>query len=356
MFALISDILAATRSMNLNLQTIRGVELLSTECMAGNNVVVVKVAINDHHYAMRCYRRKKPYLKELYKEAYFQDELNVGGALSPRYIDVVLCEWVDGHSLAKDVAEAIAIGDTLRLDELAKRFDRLALRLIDAEWAHGDLTPNNIIVDKNGDLHLIDLDACYIPELKGCKSCELGTQAYQSPFRTVHDFHSRIDDFSIAIISTSLHALTLDPTLKSRFPFMDGLLFDGQKIGDDKYDVAEALHSLFCQNGCFREYRILKWLTINTLVIDSLPDLLGETNIVNRPLELFINWGICGYCDGESGEVVIPPLYDEAFEFRGDFALVRVDRWWFYIDKSGAAVECCGEWLSGKPPKVRLNG
>lgn len=356
MFALISDILTATRSLNLNLQTLQGVELLSKECMAGNNVVVAKVRIEGRNYAMRCYRRSKPYLRELYNEAYYPNELNIGGVLSPRYIDIVLCEWFDGRSLSMVVNEAVKSGDAQRLGELAKAFDRLAINVIDAEWAHGDLTPDNIIVSDDGTLHLVDLDARYIPELEGCKSCELGTQAYQTTRRGENDFHSRIDDFSIAIISTSLHALAIDPTLKSQFPFLDGVLFDGQKVGDDEYEVVDELLSIFAQSGDFVHYRMLKWLRLNQLVIDALPDLLQEPKITDNDLELFINWGICGYCDAASGEIVIPPLFDEAFEFRGDHALVRVSYWWFYIDKSGCAVESCGEWQSGKPPKERMIG
>lgn len=358
---LISDVLQAMRQVRSNLQTIQGLEIVDGAFGAcsyaiGNNVVVFRVLWQGRDCSMRCYRRRKLYLKELYGERYFPDELNVGSGSVDRMVDVVLCDWVEGRSLSRCVEEALRDLDRERLRELAMAFDRMALSLIEADWAHGDLSPDNIIVDRCGELHLIDLDARYIPELKGCESEELGTSAYQ-PIRSKDDFGARMDDFSIAVISTSLHALSLDPTLKSKFPFMDGLLFDGKKVNDKRYEVINSLLELFCREGYFSHYRLMKLLKLGTLEINYLPDLLRvnvNSEVRDIELELFIEWGICGYYDSGSGEVTIPPLYDEAFEFRGDFALVRLDRWWFYIDKSGRVVESCGECRERKPSKIRM--
>ncbi len=354
MFALIGDILEAVREPN-NFRTLRDLEFIrltngALKYSTGNNAVVFSVRIDGHKYAMRCYRRTKPYLKELYGEKYLPGELNVGGFFQPKYIDVVLCDWIEGRSLAQEV-ESCNIEE---IRELAFAFDRLALSLIDADWAHGDLSPDNIIVGDDGELHLIDLDARYTPELEGCESSELGTRAYQSKLRTSRDFHLRIDDFSIVIISASLHALSLEPNLRDEFPFLDGVLINGERVADERYEVMNRVLELFARSGYFRQYRALKSLRLNRLVIDVLPDLLRVNDILSDTLELFIVWGVCGYCDSESGEVIIPPLFDEAFEFRGDYALVRLLKWWFYIDKSGRVVESCGEWQEGKPPKNRL--
>ncbi|MFI3289717.1 MAG: WG repeat-containing protein [Rikenellaceae bacterium] len=353
MFALIGDILEAVREPN-SFRTLQDLEFVrlpngALNYSTGNNAVVFSIRIDGHKYAMRCYRRTKPYLRELYGEMYLPEELNVGGFFHPKYIDVVLCDWVEGRSLAQVVEGCNR--DEIR--ELANSFDRLALSLIDADWAHGDLSPDNIIVDEDGELHLIDLDARYTPELEGCESSELGTRAYQSKLRTSHDFHARIDDFSIVIISTSLHALSIDPNLRDEFPFLDGLLINGERVEDERYEVMNQVLELFARSGYFAQYRALKSLRFNRLVIDILPDLLRTNNLITSDLELFISWGICGYCDSASGEVIIPPLFDEAFEFRGDYALVKVQRWWFYIDKSGRAIESCGEWQDGKPSKKR---
>lgn len=354
MFVLIGDILDAVRE-SYNLQTLVGVEFMrssngSFEYSTGNNAVVFRVVIEGRQYAMRCYRRTKPYLKELYAQMYLPNELQVGNVLNPRYVDVVLTEWIEGVSLAKLVKSC----SREQFRDLAIAFDRLALSLVNSDWAHGDLSPDNIIVDDGGDLHLIDLDARYIPELKGFESYELGTQAYQSKLRTSRDFHSRIDDFSIVIISASLHALSVEPTLSAEFSFSDGLLLDGERVADMDYEPTNRVLELFAKSGYFTQYRALKSLQSNQLVIDNLPQLLSRNSLYNGDLEMFIDWGLCGYSALEGGEVVIPPLFDEAFEFRGEYALVRVARWWFYIDKSGCAVESCGECQGRKPSKIRI--
>lgn len=51
----------------------------------------------------------------------------------------------------------------------------------------------------------------FLPVFAGEKSPELGTAAYQHPGRTAEDFDASIDDYSIATISTTLHALALEP-------------------------------------------------------------------------------------------------------------------------------------------------
>lgn len=353
MFARIAEILAAVKHP-YNFQTLKNIEFTrmsngAIKYSTGNNVVLFHVKIEGEEYAMRCYKLPKPYLRELYDESYLHNELDVGEHLTTKLIDIVLCRWVEGCSLAI-VAKS---GDKEMFRSLATKFDQLALSLINEEWAHGDLSPDNIIVDNDGELHLIDLDARYTPQLKGMTSSELGTPAYQSPNRDINDFNSRIDDFSIVIISSSLHALSIEPDLNTKFPFLDGLLLNGAKVVDEGYETMNYVLELFAMNGYFRQYRALKALRFNRITIDNLPDLLLYKELSNCNLELFISWGLCGYCDAQSGEVIIQPLYDEAFEFRGDYALVRLSRWWFYIDKSGRAVEHCGEWRCGKPAKRR---
>ncbi len=358
MAILIGKVLSALECVHLNLKSIVGMKIIRNSNGAinhaiGNNAVVVQCCIDGNKYAMRCYLRDKPHLQKLYGERYYPQELNIGGVRTTKYIDVVLCDWIEGSSLSKAVALALATEDKARLERLAEEFDKLALWLIGEDWAHGDLSPENIIVGEDETLHLIDMDARYTPQLEGFTSCELGTQAYQSRHRKSEDFGARIDDYSIAIISASLHALAIDPTLKSRFPFMDGLLLDGYGVSGGDYRVLDHILELFATNGAFRAYNIAKSLKLNLLKIDILPELLRKVELLDRNLELFINWGACGYCDSDSGEVIIPPLYDEAFEFRGDYALVRLSAWWYYIDKTGEAVESCGEWSGMKPPKIR---
>lgn len=69
----------------------------------------------------------------------------------------------------------------------------------------------------------------FLPVFAGEKSPELGTAAYQHPGRTAEDFDASIDDYSIATISTTLHALALEPGLLARYNRGEGLLLSPRK-------------------------------------------------------------------------------------------------------------------------------
>ena len=133
------------------------------------------------------------------------------------------------HAL-RSVMRGAGSGDKAHLSNLARQFDRLALELLESDWAHGDLKPENILLDESGTLRPVDFDAMFLPVFAGEKSPELGTAAYQHPGRTAEDFDASIDDYSIATISTTLHALALEPGLLARYNRGEGLLLSPRKI------------------------------------------------------------------------------------------------------------------------------
>ena len=201
----------------------------------GNSAIVFRVRHEGHIRSLRCYMHPPRHLAEIYGERLLPQELYLYD--SPRsgvWVDVVLGDWIEGATLHEAVAEAAAAEDATRLGQLAAAFDRLAARLTSDDWAHGDLKPENIVVDSSGRLHLIDLDAMYLPAFAGEASPELGTAAFQHPARTIRDFNASLDDYPAALISTALHALALDPTLYVRYPDADGLLFSPQQIRTDE--------------------------------------------------------------------------------------------------------------------------
>ncbi len=225
----------------------------------GNSAIVFRVRHEGHIRSLRCYMHPPRHLAEIYGERLLPQELYLYD--SPRsgvWVDVVLGDWIEGATLHEAVAEAAAAEDATRLGQLAAAFDRLAARLTSDDWAHGDLKPENIVVDSSGRLHLIDLDAMYLPAFAGEASPELGTAAFQHPARTIRDFNASLDDYPAALISTALHALALDPTLYVRYPDADGLLFSPQQIRTDEA-LREAI-ALFEREGLAVQYRIARLL------------------------------------------------------------------------------------------------
>lgn len=231
----------------------------------GNSAIVFRVRHEGHIRSLRCYMHPPRHLAEIYGERLLPQELYLYD--SPRsgvWVDVVLGDWIEGATLHEAVAEAAAAEDATRLGQLAAAFDRLAARLTSDDWAHGDLKPENIVVDSSGRLHLIDLDAMYLPAFAGEASPELGTAAFQHPARTIRDFNASLDDYPAALISTALHALALDPTLYVRYPDADGLLFSPQQIRTDEA-LREAI-ALFEREGLAVQYRIARLLYALSLI------------------------------------------------------------------------------------------
>lgn len=342
-------------------RTLHGVELCRDAAgrplyTAGNSAAVFRVRIGGVAYALRCYFRPRRHLREIYGGRFLPQELYLH--LTPSTgcrVDVVLCDWVEGETLDETLRKAVAASQRERLADLARRFDALGAALVSDDRAHGDLKPENIVVDPSGELHPIDFDGAYLPAFAGERSPELGTAAFQHPARTAEDFDERLDDYSVALLSAALHALALDPSLGLRYGARDGLLFSpGAKSTDPAF--AEAL-TLFERAGDALHYRIALLLRSPSLRLPSLGALLGEsvrrsTSPVppcgeeSRP-ELFVRDGLWGYRTPE-GEP-IPPLYDSGFDFTEGLAAVRLGSVWHYVDTAGRTVLSCPGCEAVKP-------
>lgn len=326
---------------------------------AGNSAVVFRIRREGRIRSLRCYTRPARYLPQIYGERFLPQELYLYTSFENGvWVDTVLSDWIEGVTLHEAIAQAVSAGDRLRLGALAAAFDRMAAALTADEWAHGDLKPENIIVDGAGKLHLIDFDAMYLPAFAGMQSTELGTAAFQHPARTVRDFDASLDDYPAALISTALHALALDPTLPERYPDADGLLFTPQKIHADAA-LRETL-TLFEREGLAVQYRIARLLYAPTPRLFGLAALLARAAENSPPecaeethsaktgqLELFVENGLWGYRTRD--RVVIPPLYDSGFDFTEGLAAVRLGSTWHYIDAAGRAQVRCPGYEAVKP-------
>ncbi len=363
---LISEVVEAVKACSITLQGFGEVEIMmegedNPILFVGGSAVVFRVRCDERECAMRCYTLPKPYLREIYGDRFIPKAIEIYSLGVSKWIDVVLCDWIEGEVLSVVVRRALREGDRELLSRLSHSFNRLALDMLHrTEWAHGDLSLRNIIVDKSLTMHLIDNDSNYVATLKGKESAEIGTPAFQSPLRSNTLFCPDMDDFSIAIISVALRALSLDPSLNDRHPLEDGLLINGTRVLDGRYQPLKEVTEMLAQRGEFATYRLARALSRHELHIASIAELiefevgLRAANAVNvEGTELFERMGVWGFHLLSSGEVTTPPLFDEAFEYRGNEALVRIVRWWFYIDRTGGVVASAGEWLNGKPPVVR---
>lgn len=320
----------------------------------GNSAVVFKILHHNKPMMLKCYTRQKRGLKEIYGERFLENELYIYEGIEGRWVDVVLDSWIEGETLEDTIAGATKSSDRDKLKELACKFDALSIELLSKEYAHGDIKPDNIIVDNGGELHLIDLDATYLPSMAGELSSELGTKAFQHPARTVETFDDSLDDFPIALISTALHALSIQPALYHKYIARDGLLFDVQNR--DKDSAYNEAIKLFEGAGDAVRLQIAKLLLSPTTKLFGLDKLLN-INLDNpsansdEGLELYVERGLWGYCTSDTNRVVIPPLYNCGFEFSDGVAAVQVGSAWHYIDKIGDVIINCTEFDVIKPFK-----
>jgi hypothetical protein len=204
---------------------------------AGNSAAVFTYL--DHRgrrRMLKCYIRPNPHLGAVY--AYVErhrppllpavrllpDELFVHSAGGGgEWVDVAEGEWVEGQTLARAAGRAAKSGDAGRLAALAEGFDALWRSLAAAEWAHGDLKPDNVVVRPGGDMTLVDCDALWIQSLAGAPAAELGTPPWRHPMRSADRFDKGVDLHPAHLIAACLGALAGDPGARHGFTTLEDL-------------------------------------------------------------------------------------------------------------------------------------
>ena len=331
---------------------------------AGNNAAVFRLEGADGPLALKCYIKQGRFTKEIYDylrshpspllagdarrlcdELFVYDHCERG-----RYYDVTVAEWVEGESLDRMIRSAALREDRDRLQALAGGFDRLALGLLAQEWAHGDLKPENIVVREDGTQVLVDYDAMFIPPLAGEQTQEVGTLNYQHPLRDTSMYDKHIDDYSIVLISTSLHALALDPGLYLRFNDSDNILLSPAETVAGRSAAYDEIVETALRAGRHALVNMARTLTSPVPVIDRVALLLHDlaqtacgSRIAPEETCLFERNGKWGYA-GPDGRTVIEPIYEDAAEFSEGLASVRLEGRWSFIDVSGRVEIDCGRY------------
>jgi hypothetical protein len=182
------------------------------------------------------------------------DGIQVNGQTYP----ILKMQWVNGRPLIEWLARRLEYPD--QIATLAMKFETMCTALRQAGIAHGDLQHGNIIVSDD-ELKLVDYDAMFVPALSGLKSPELGHRHYQHPARSASNYNAELDSFSAASIRTSLHCLSLDPSLWNALGAGDEcLLFRDEDylspLDSVAFSVLESHASLDVQRAA-REFRAL---------------------------------------------------------------------------------------------------
>jgi hypothetical protein len=194
----------------------------------GAYAVVSKISIGQEQWALRLPTAKQNGADARYKaiaaEVASGNDLFVKVIYAPDGIEapvgsglirpVVLMEWVNGAVVRDFVIEACEIEDCRALQSLRDAFVKLAENMHRSGVSHGDLSPDNIIVDQTGDeiqLQLVDYDSVQIE-----KTGPLPSSVPLTPMRhpggpIIADLHS--DKLPFLIYFGVLTALINNPAL-----------------------------------------------------------------------------------------------------------------------------------------------
>ncbi|MFR9503576.1 MAG: WG repeat-containing protein [Rikenellaceae bacterium] len=302
----------------------------------GNSAVIFRAHLNGKWHLMKCYTSSSPYRKQIYGDKLLQSELYIHSASGGKWIDILLEEWIEGCTLTEALSRRVTSPAHLSED-----FDKLALKLLGEEWAHGDITCDNIILDEQGELHPIDFDATFLPQFAGLQSVELGTQAFQHPARTIELFDRSMDDFSLALISTALSAMAHHAEFYERYSRSEGLLYDPYEIITQQSAAYDATLELFSKVGDPFSYLIAKMLCSQNPTLPDLHKILRckveGIDLAAQPSTIFSHNTRWGYLN-EFGREVIPPLFDSALNFSEGVAAVKIGSTWHYIDSQAKVI------------------
>lgn len=220
---------------------------------SGNFAVVFKMEDiqTGEFYAIKCFTREQPGRNESYRKIserlskiyspfisnveYLDCELFVDTVTSSETeFPVVKMDWITGDTLGEHIRKNIS--DKAAIEDIICKYIQLSKWLINQDFAHGDLKPDNIIVT-DSHFMLVDYDGMFVPEMVGETSREMGSPDYTHPFRPDLPFDKHIDDFALVSILLSLKSISIKPDLLEKSGSIDSLCFKRE----DYTDIANSI-------------------------------------------------------------------------------------------------------------------
>lgn len=134
--------------------------------------------------------------------------------------------WIDGLNLKDYICKECH--NTGTMDKLASDFVKMCNSLHENHIAHGDLQHGNILLDKDGNIFLIDYDSMFIPGFEEESDIITGLPDYQHPNRRNNKMATyKLDYFSELIIYLSILAIKEKPSFIADYQIEDAdrLLF-----------------------------------------------------------------------------------------------------------------------------------
>ena len=195
--------------------------------LCGGFALTYTVDTGGRKFALRCFHRESRELERRYQaisarlrqlaSPYFlpfefiPNGIRIQGSTYP----IVKMAWAQGRTLAEFLESEHR--NTQALHNLRQALAKLADFLERNQIAHGDIQPENLMVNADGSVvQLIDYDGMFVDVLRGSTATELGQLNFQHPRRQGSDFNERLDRFSFLTLDVALQALATSPSLWAR--------------------------------------------------------------------------------------------------------------------------------------------
>ncbi|MGP6220822.1 protein kinase domain-containing protein [Caldiplasma sukawensis] len=242
-------------SISKKYKELEGIEILKNENVAyptliygaGNFGVVFKYKKNENYYALKCFTRGSQYIDYRFEKIskninsakldflldfrYYEDGVRVLQRPS-EYFPIITMNWIEGETLHSYIDKNYDKSEKMRW--LSNTIIEYILKMQKYNIAHGDLSLDNIIIDKRGKLWLVDYDGMYVPGLEKLGSEELGHEAFQHPNRGKY-YGPKLDNFSGLVMYSNIYAISKNPDFwKYNNHDQDKLLMDGNDFRNPK--------------------------------------------------------------------------------------------------------------------------
>ncbi|MFT7520874.1 MAG: aminoglycoside phosphotransferase (APT) family kinase protein [Kiritimatiellia bacterium] len=176
------------------------------------------------------------------------------------WLPMVRMDWVQGRSLLAEVEHRL--GDSVALRALADSLLHLLDTLHQHMLTHGDLQPDNLVVQADGQVLLFDLDDVVVDSIVGEPWATGGFVGYAHPSRaTSAERCHGVDLFPGLVMLLGIYGLAHDPDLWERVD-----LFDTGSLLCTEQDYATPWNS--------RRFRLLE------LVNDEMADLVRKIRLL----------------------------------------------------------------------------
>ena len=239
---------------------------------SGNFAVVFKMKDEQDgkFYALKCFIKDQEGRNEAYKLIadelesisspfmlpikYFEKELYVNTTNSSESeFPILLMDWIDGMNLQDYIAKIQDKQHKLLL--LSDNFSMLAIWLLSQEFAHGDIKPDNILINPVSETPvLVDYDGMYVPAMSGSSAREMGSPDYRHPLRTPDYFNKNIDDFSLAVIQLYLDSLCANCKLDYPLDINSFVLGERDYVNITNSESFDLLKNFFYDSRFVRSY------------------------------------------------------------------------------------------------------